>query len=61
MFCANTSPLPVASTDFGEMLPVTVVASRSGRSTAGWSGMIVVVVDVDCVDVVLLERRSLSF
>src|SRR5258708_2160342 len=48
MFCANTSPLPVATTDLGEMLPVTVRASRSGRSTAGGSGT-VVVVEVDAV------------
>ena len=38
MFCANTRPVPVASTDFGEMSPVMVLTSRSGRSTAVSSG-----------------------
>src|SRR6478609_7709899 len=45
MFCANTRPVSVATTDFGEMLPVTVFTSVSGRSTAGWDGAVVVVVD----------------
>src|SRR3954463_2689905 len=50
MFCANTRPLPVATTDFGEMLPVTVFSRVSGRSTAGWAGTALVVVnDVDAL------------
>ena len=44
MFCANTSPVPVASTDFGEIAPVMRSTSRNGRSTAG-GGATVVVVD----------------
>ena len=43
MFCANTSPVPVESTDFGEMSPVIVFSRTSGRSTAGGSGVVVVV------------------
>src|SRR5579862_833934 len=43
MFCANTRPVPVASTDFGEISPVIVSTRRSGRSTAGGAGTVVVV------------------
>src|SRR5436190_16580008 len=45
MFCANTRPLSVATTDFGEIAPVTVLTSRRGRSTAGCAGVVLVVVD----------------
>ena len=52
MFCANTSPLPVATTDFGEIAPKIVRSSRSGRSTAGCCGVVVAVVAGDGLVVV---------
>ena len=43
MFCANTSPVPVASTDLGEMLPLIVATWVSVKSAAGSCGIVVVV------------------
>ena len=41
MFCAKTSPCPVALTDFGEIWPRMVAASDS-RSVSEWgSGLLV--------------------
>jgi hypothetical protein len=61
MFCANTRPVPVASTDLGEIAPVIVVASESGRSIAGGSGIVVVVTGGDVVVVgMVVEVRELA-
>ena len=39
MFCANTRPVSVAVTDFGEMLPLIVVTCVSVKSSAGLCGV----------------------
>src|SRR5262249_38910011 len=52
MFCANTRPRSDATTDFGEMSPVTVFVSASDPSDDG-IGAVVVVVEVDDVVVEL--------
>ena len=46
MFWANTSPVPVAVTDFGEIAPFTVATRVSKKSWAGSCGVVVVVVVV---------------
>src|SRR5712675_650371 len=56
MFCANTRPVPVATTDFGEIAPVIVRSNRSGRSIAGVGGVVVVVLR-GSVDVVVGSTR----
>ncbi len=43
MFCANTSPVPVASTDLGEISPLIVATRVSVKSSAGLWGIVVVV------------------
>ena len=55
MFCAKTRPVPVASTDFGEIAPLIVSTSRNGRSTAGNDATVVVVAAVRFATVARLE------
>src|SRR5258708_968611 len=52
MFCANTSPVPVAVTDFGEIAPVIVATRVRRKSSAGLWARVVVVVVAGAVDAV---------
>src|SRR4051812_28159579 len=56
MFCANTRPLPVASTDFGEIAPPMVLTFTSRRRSDGMPGAFGLALGL--ADVVALGRAD---